>query len=37
MSPKNQINPQIITEFCRRNKIKKLSLFGSVLRDGATI
>lgn len=27
------INQEEITEFCRRNHIRRLSLFGSVLRD----
>ncbi len=33
MSPKIQIEPEKLAEFCRRNKIRKLSLFGSVLRE----
>ncbi len=33
MSPKVQIDGEKLAEFCRRNKIKKLSLFGSVLRE----
>ena len=33
MSPKIQMDPQKIAEFCQRNRIRKLSLFGSVLRD----
>jgi hypothetical protein len=28
-----QVDPQAIAEFCRRNHIRKLALFGSVLRD----
>ena len=27
------LKPEILTEFCRKNHIKKLSFFGSVLRD----
>lgn len=26
-------SPEVITDFCRRHHIRKLSLFGSVLRD----
>lgn len=26
-------SPEVIGDFCRRNRIRKLSLFGSVLRD----
>jgi len=33
MSPKIQIDREKIAEFCRRHHIRKLSLFGSVLRD----
>jgi len=33
MSPKVKIDPKKIAEFCRRNRISKLSLFGSVLRE----
>lgn len=33
MSPQIQIDRQVVAEFCRRNHIRKLSLFGSVLRD----
>lgn len=28
-----QVSKDKITEFCRRNHIRKLSLFGSILRD----
>ncbi|MBM4018316.1 MAG: nucleotidyltransferase family protein [Planctomycetes bacterium] len=28
------IDRRLIAEFCRRNRIRRLSLFGSVLRDG---
>ncbi len=28
-----QVNPSALEEFCRRQKIRRLSLFGSVLRD----
>ena len=28
-----EIKPEVITEFCRKNHIKKLSFFGSVLRE----
>ncbi len=28
-----EIEPEILSEFCRKNHIKKLSFFGSVLRD----
>ncbi len=31
--PKIQIPAAQITEFCRRNRISRLSLFGSVLRE----
>ena len=27
------LKPELLTEFCRKNHIKKLSFFGSVLRD----
>ena len=30
---KDLLNREKITDFCRRNHIRKLSLFGSVLRD----
>ena len=33
MSPRISIDRQQIAEFCRKHHIKKLSLFGSVLRD----
>jgi len=33
MKQKIKINRKKITEFCRKNHISKLSLFGSVLRD----
>ena len=33
MSPRIAIDRDRIAEFCRRNRIRKLSLFGSVLRD----
>lgn len=33
MSPKVTFDQDKLTEFCRRNHIRKLSLFGSVLTD----
>jgi len=33
MSPRIQLDREKLTEFCRRNHIRKLSLFGSVLTD----
>jgi predicted nucleotidyltransferase len=33
MSVRIQIDRNAIAEFCRRNRIRELSLFGSVLRD----
>jgi len=33
MSPRVAIDRQKVAEFCRRNHIRKLALFGSVLRD----
>ncbi|MBW8876936.1 MAG: nucleotidyltransferase family protein [Acidobacteria bacterium] len=33
MATRVQIDPQRIQNFCRRNHIRKLALFGSVLRD----
>ena len=33
MSPKIPIDQDKIAEFCRRHHIRKLALFGSVLRD----
>jgi predicted nucleotidyltransferase len=33
MSPKISVPKDRIAEFCRRNRIRKLSFFGSVLRD----
>ena len=33
MSPRIQLDREKIAEFCRRNRIKRLSLFGSVLTD----
>ncbi len=33
MSPRIPIDRSIIAEFCRRNHIRRLALFGSVLRD----
>lgn len=33
MSPRITIDRERIAEFCRRNHIRKLALFGSVLRD----
>lgn len=30
-------SPEAIADFCRRNHIRKLSLFGSVLRDDFTL
>ncbi len=31
--PQIKISDELLREFCRKNGIKKLSLFGSVLRD----
>lgn len=36
MSAKIDIPTEEIAEFCKRNRIRKLSLFGSVLRDDFT-
>ncbi len=36
MGCKFSINKNKLAEFCRRNQIRKLSLFGSVLRDDFT-
>jgi uncharacterized protein len=33
MSPRIPIESERIAEFCRKNRIRKLSLFGSVLRE----
>ncbi len=33
MSRKLSIDPQVVSEFCRRHHIARLALFGSVLRD----
>ena len=33
MTAKIAIDPDMIADFCRRHHIRKLSLFGSVLRD----
>lgn len=33
MSPKIKLNSEVIKNFCEKNRIKKLSLFGSVIRD----
>ena len=33
MSPRVPLDPEKLTEFCRRNHIRKLSLFGSVLTE----
>ena len=33
MSPRVAVDPQRIAEFCRRRHIRRLALFGSVLRD----
>lgn len=33
MTSKISLDPEAIAEFCHRNYIRKLSLFGSVLRD----
>lgn len=33
MAVKIEIDQEQLAEFCRRNRIKRLSLFGSVLRD----
>ena len=36
MSARIPISPTHIEEFCRRNRIRRLALFGSVLRDDFT-
>lgn len=36
MSPRIEIPKDKIAEFCRRNHIRRLALFGSVLRDDFT-
>ena len=36
MSPRIDIPKEKIAEFCRRNRIRKLAFFGSVLRDDFT-
>jgi uncharacterized protein len=36
MSARIEIPREKIAEFCRRNRIRRLSLFGSVLRDDFT-
>jgi len=28
-----QISPEVVEQFCRRNRIRKLAVFGSALRD----
>jgi len=33
MSAHIQLDPEYIAEFCKRNQIRKLALFGSVLTD----
>ncbi|MGH9424118.1 MAG: nucleotidyltransferase family protein [Thermoanaerobaculia bacterium] len=33
MSAHIQLDPQFVAEFCKRNHIRKLALFGSVLTD----
>lgn len=33
MDNKPKLDREIIAEFCKRNHIKKLSLFGSIIRD----
>ena len=33
MSTKVEISRELLDDFCRRHRIRKLSLFGSVLRD----
>lgn len=33
MSPKAQLEPERLAEFCRRHRIRRLSVCGSVLRD----
>jgi len=33
MNPRITIDPEKVAEFCRKNRIRKLSLFGSVLRE----
>ena len=36
MSPHITIDPDAVAAFCRRHHIKRLALFGSVLRDDLT-
>ena len=36
MSPKITLDHEMVAEFCRRNHIRGLSLFGSVLREDFT-
>jgi predicted nucleotidyltransferase len=36
MSPRIDIPKEKIAEFCRRNRIRRLAFFGSVLRDDFT-
>jgi len=36
MSPRLALSKEQIAEFCRRNHIRKLSLFGSILREDFT-
>ena len=33
MKPELQVDSQILGEFCRRNHIRRLAVFGSALRD----
>ena len=33
MAPKMSVSGEALADFCRRNRIRRLSLFGSVLRD----
>lgn len=33
MNPKVQLDPEVLTVFCKKWRIRELSLFGSALRD----
>jgi uncharacterized protein len=33
MSARIKLDPELIADFCKRNRIRKLALFGSVLTD----
>ena len=36
MASRLPIDPQVVAEFCRRHHVRRLALFGSVLRDDFT-